>query len=124
MCMKKNLLITFSVVICVVLIGIVTSLDLHIAPNMGVYLSTTNGECLVVVNNTPIVLSAKNENSFADLQNGDKILVFLTDTNDSFPAEAGVYACFKLGSGDLSGISENVLKELECLGWISPQGNT
>lgn len=118
----KKAIIGVSAAICMVLIGVIVSVRLHIAPSTGIYLSAANEKHLIVVNKTPILISGKNETCFANLQTGDKVLVFITSTNDSFPAEAGAYACFKLGTGDLSAVPEPVLQELEQLGWISPQG--
>ncbi len=115
--MKRKLLIVVSVVMCILLVGITISEVLHIAPHTGVYVSTTNGKHLVVVNKTPIIMSSSN--SFDKLQDGDKLLVFIGDIATSFPAEAEVYAHFKLGKGDLSDLPESVRNELEQLGWIS-----
>lgn len=117
--MKRKLLPVVSFVICILLVGIAASEILHIAPHTGLYLSAANGEHLVVVNKTPIIMSPQNR--FDDLQNGDKLLVFMGDIATSFPAEAKVYAHFKLGKRDLSDLPEDILNELEQSGWISPQ---
>ncbi|MBQ3200160.1 MAG: hypothetical protein IJB67_07345 [Firmicutes bacterium] len=118
--MKRKLLLAVSFVICILLVGIAASGILHIAPHTGLYLSAANGEHLVVVNRTPIIMSPQNR--FDDLQDGDRLLVFIGDVATSFPAEAKVYAHFKLGKGDLSDLPENILNELEQSGWVSPQG--
>ena len=115
--MKRKLLIAASAVICVLLVGAAALKILHIAPHTGVYLSAANGEPLVVVNETPIVMSSKGR--FEKLRDGDKLLVFIGDIATSFPAEAKVYAHFKFGNGDLSVIPESVRNELEQSGWIS-----
>ena len=113
--MKKKLLLI--VLLCVVFAGVAISEILHIAPHTGVYLSAANGEPMVVVNETPIVISSKGR--FDKLRDGDKLLVFIGDIAASFPAEAKMYAHFKLGNGNLSDIPESVRNELEQLGWIS-----
>ena len=104
--MKRKLPLIVSTVLCAVFVGVAISEILHIVPHTGVYLSAANGEPLVVVNETPIVMSSKSH--FDKLQDGDKILVFIGDIATSFPAEAKVYAHFKLGNGDLSDIPESV----------------
>ena len=109
--MKRKLLIAASAVICVLLVGAAALKILHIAPHTGVYLSAANGEPLVVVNETPIVMSSKGR--FEKLRDGDKLLVFIGDIATSFPAEAKVYAHFKLENGDLSDIPESVRNEWE-----------
>ena len=117
--MKKKLLIIAAVVVGIVLIGAAILFGTGTSPHTGIYLRAANGEHLVVVGNSPIVMLNENETRFSSLQDGDKILVFYGNINSVFPCQARVDVCLKLGKGDRSDVPARTLEELIQLGWIS-----
>ena len=118
--MKKKRSIVISAAIGIVLIGVSVLAWKGIAPNTGTYLAAANGSHLIILDKSPAVISTENEKWFANLQSGDKILIFNGMINTSFPGKTDVYACFRLRKGDISSIPEDTLEELKQLGWISP----
>lgn len=85
---------------------------------IGHCLIADNGSYLLVDENSPIVMSSKSESMFSNLSTGDKIFVIHSGVETSYPAQTGVYFCLKLGSGDISDISEDVIHKLIELGWL------
>lgn len=117
--MKKKLFITVLVVLCVIVISTIVMLSKGIAPHTGIYLRAANGKHLAVVDNSPIVILNENENRFSSLQDGDRILIFYGNIDASFPSQAKINICLRLGKGDISDIPERTLQELKDSGWVS-----
>lgn len=78
--------------------------------SVGRYLETRGGHMLIV-NSSPTVMSncSKNENLFAGLTNGDKILVVHDGVNASYPGQTGAYFCYKLKDDGIGAISEEMI---------------
>ena len=86
----------------------------------GRYLEADNGSHIMVVNNSPTVMSSSNNrNIFKNLETGDKILVVHGAVAESYPGQTRAHAVFKLGSGSISDIPQNVIDSLTELGWIN-----
>ena len=121
--MKKKVFITFLVFILILLClgaaGFFIMSARGISPNTGIYLASENGSHLIVINDSPIVMSAQNQNEamFDGLQSGDKILIINGVFLETYPGQTSVYACFKLKNGDISAVSPQVLQSLNELGW-------
>ena len=111
--MKK--LITATAVCCVFLLGILFWMgERGFAPHSGTYLEAGNGSHLIVVGNSPIVMSAKNV-SFDKLDSGDRIFILHDGVEESYPARTGVYFLMKIGKN--GSVTESVLQQLADLGW-------
>ena len=118
--MKKKLLILSTAGFCILLMGAAVMFGTGNSPHTGTYIRATNGEHLVVVGNSPIIMLNENESQFSSLHDGDKILVFYGNIDTVFPSQAQVNVFFKLGEGDISDIPEHTWTELEQLGWVAP----
>ncbi len=117
--MKKKILIALSVLMCVAIIGVFIFSGLNISPHTGLYLRADNGSHLVIMDNSPIVMSDRAENNmFEKLTDGDRILIFHDGIQESYPGATFVYACVKIADGELTDIPEHVLTSLNELGWI------
>ena len=93
--------------------------------SQGVCLFTQNGSCLLIVDESPIVLHncSNREDLFDDLQTGDTVLVLHDGIQETYPAGTGAYRLWKRADGDISAISEDVLTTLGELGWYADSGN-
>lgn len=96
----------------------------------GMWFST--GRCLVAKENTymvvlddrsPYVMSSDKDNLFKGLESGDEILVLHGFFLESYPGKTSAYAVFKLSNGEITDISEDVLKQLRELGWIEEESD-
>lgn len=59
------------------------------------------------------------ESIFPDLDTGDKIFIVHDGVNETYPGKTGLYFIFKLSDSDISDVPENVITQLQELGWIS-----
>lgn len=119
--MKKKILVTLCVIVCVIAIGVFVLAGKGISPSVGLYLRTDNGN-MIILDKSPIVMSAHGGNDmFEKYENGDKILVLHDGINESYPGGTGVYFSIKLADGHISHISETVLRQLCELGWVSAE---
>lgn len=87
--------------------------------SVGRCLITTDGSCLMICGNVPIKLSSRTQNGddFVGLSNGDRILVLHDGIEETYPGRTLAYAIFRLSSGSFSDIPEEVLTQLEGLGY-------
>ncbi len=93
---------------------------------MGRYLRTDIGstlDMLVIEGGTPSAVIMTNrssdENLFANLNDGDVIVIKTDGIGDSYPGEADVYNCEKRENGTLDAIDSDKLQSLRDLGFIS-----
>ena len=114
---KKILILLFG--IWIVLVCIISSLfSKGYGVFIGVYLETDDGVDILIDNSTPIVMSSNhNGDLFSELSNGDKILVFHDGIAESYPAKTRAYYVIKLNEGKMEDIPQNVVEELDKLGW-------
>lgn len=120
---RKRLLIPFCIVIVLLLLfgGAVYFMNANtLSLSTGFYLSASNGEGLIVIDNSPISMSCPktNKEMFGKLSDGDRILILHDGINGSYPGQTGVYAVLKLSEGDRSNISSNVIDTLTAMGWL------
>ena len=86
----------------------------------GIYLEAKNDTPMMVVDNSPIVMSDRsNRDIFDGLENGDRVLVIHSAIAESYPAQTGAYAVIKLWGGDASDIPSEVIENLVSMGWIT-----
>lgn len=120
--MKKKVLVICTVVICVLVVGIFIFAGMGISSHTGLYLHSDNGSHLIIMDNSPIVMSDReNEDMFKNLTDGDRILIFHDSIQESYPGRTLVYAYLKLSDGELPDIPENVIRDLCELGWLSAE---
>lgn len=118
--MKKKILVIVSVIVCVIAIGVFILAGKNISPSVGQYLRADNSD-MIILDNSPIVMSTRNDNMFEKHENGDKILIFHDGIQESYPGGTRVYFSLKLADGHISDISETVLRQLYEMGWISSE---
>lgn len=116
--MKKKIWIPVAVTVlaCGILAGLVFFRGFKLAA--GRYVETgivvfdhAQGNPVIMLNQTG------NQNAFANLHTGDRILVLHGNSMMlSYPAQINVFACFRLQKGDLEDIPESTIKELENMG--------
>ena len=114
---KKILILLLSIwVVLVCVISILFSKGYGVFA--GLYLETGDGVAMLIDNNTPIVMSSNhNGDMFSELSNGDKILVIHDGIAESYPAKTRAYYIMKLNDGEIDDIPQNVVDELDKLGW-------
>lgn len=87
----------------------------------GYFLRASNGSELIIDSaNTPIVMINKtdDEKLFSNLNDGDQIKIKIDAIAETYPGQAGVYACEKIDEGSIEDIPKNAISELSELGWI------
>ena len=114
---RKYWIFTILLLAVISLCGCTSSLPTSLST--GVCLVTTDGTCLLVCGNSPIVLSNRTGRSdaFADLQTGDRLLVLHDGVQESYPARTGAYAVFRQGCGTVADVPQAVIDQLSQLGW-------
>ena len=87
----------------------------------GRLLIADNGRYLLVVDQTPILLSDRSDSKdlFEDFGIGDELLVIHDGINESYPAQTGAYYAVRLNKGSETEISSDVIDQLIALGWLS-----
>lgn len=92
-------------------------------PMVGRCVIAENGSCLLVQDNSPICLSNREKDLSAGLETGDRILALIRGViAESYPGQAGAKAVIRLSRGTEEDVSDEVLAELEELGWWMPPG--
>ena len=104
-------------VLIIVFIGVIAYKGLGIS--QGIYLEAKNEHSLVILNNSPIRMSARTGIvTFENLETGDEILVFHGGIAESYPGQTGVYAIYKLHNGSPENVPQHVIEQLTELGWL------
>lgn len=111
--------IAFGVILVIMVACFVYMAVQGLGFSTGRYLEADNGSKMVVVDNSPnVMLNRTNRDIFKNLATGDKILVIHGATAESYPAQTGVYAIFKLGGGSIRDIPQTIIDSLTELGWL------
>ena len=122
--MKSNkwLKIILGIIVAIIITGILT---VYILVNKGYgisvgrYLESKNGNHMLICENSPITMSNRTSSDvFNKLDIGDEIIVVHTGIAESYPAQTGVYAVFRLSKGTTLDIPQKVINELVKLGWL------
>ncbi len=119
--MKKKIWIPLCIVLALILLigsGLLYMSAKSLDFSVGRVLSASSS-MMLVLDNSPIQMSnhTGNENLFAKLTDGDKVLVLHDSIAESYPGKTGVYAIFKLSDGSIADIPGDVLTQLAELGW-------
>lgn len=86
----------------------------------GLFLKADNGSNIIIVDNSPIVMSDReDEEMFENLTDGDTIFIIHDGIMESYPARTRVYACLKLSDGEKEDVADSVISSLAELGWIN-----
>lgn len=116
--MKKLISMIIGLVLLVLLIGGIYILATGTAPNTGIYLAAENGSHIIVLDSSPIIMSAKDkEQLFAGLESGDKILILHGAIRETFPGGTDVRFCLKLPSSEPVSTPPGLIQQLEDLGY-------
>ena len=86
----------------------------------GWYLRAENGANLIITEEQgPISMSdrSKDGNLFAGLDDGDFIEITHDAIAETYPGQAGIYSCKKLGDGSFEDVPANVVAELRDMGY-------
>lgn len=123
--MKTPLKIALGLFAAALLLGLATMWYLSgksLGFSTGRCLILEDGTCLLILNNSPIVLSdrTERENLFAGLDSGDELLILHDGIQESYPGRTGAYGVWKKADGDITDISLSVLTSLAELGWNVP----
>ena len=85
----------------------------------GRFLEGKNGHAMLIVGNEPICMSDRTgRDLFDDLDTGDRILVLHDGVAESYPAQTGAYAVFRLEEGSPRDIPQRVIDDLTDMGWL------
>jgi len=87
-------------------------------PNTGTYLAAENGSHIIVLNDSPVIMTAADKEAlFAGLQSGDKILIINGPIRETFPGSTDVSFCLKLPSSEPVSTPPGLIQQLESLGY-------
>lgn len=121
--MKKKLwlipvaVIGLILVVFVGFVGVVTFSGWNLS--QGRYLESKDGTPLLILDNTPVALSAAGENDlFGKLETGDEVLILHGAVGESYPGQTVVHALLKLREGTTDDIPQTVVDQLVKLGWL------
>lgn len=89
----------------------------------GQCLIAKNNEYMIVLDKSPYRMRTNSRDMFRGLENGDEIFVLHGVFLDSYPGEVDVHLLIKTKDGDISDISEDVLRQLSEFGWIESDEN-
>lgn len=115
---KKKIRIGALCVIAILLLGAVVLVKNKISISTGTYIAADNGTYLVVLGQTPVVMHQGNETMFSALDTADKILIVHDGIDTSYPGQTRLYFLLKLSDGQERNIPEEILDELQDLGWL------
>lgn len=118
---KKRLLIG---ILCVAVVLIARALFMaknSIGFSIGNCIEADNGRYLIVLDNSPIAMHQRSgkESMFPDLDTGDKMFIVHDGINETYPGKTGLYYIFKLSDGDIHDVPEEIMSQLQEMGWIS-----
>ena len=116
----KKVLIIASAVICVLMIAFLIIVN---SGSSGIFLKAESGSNLIILDNSPVVMSAKSGNNeiFDKYETGDKIFIIHDGIMESYPAQTRVSFCIRLSGGGTEEIPPNVIESLSELGWMADE---
>ena len=123
-CIAEVVLLTVVLGVCLAALGIgAAAFVSNYGISEGIFLRTNGGDMVVIDNSPNLILDESLGGELTDgLNTGDRILVVYDGIEDSYPGRMGVYFIFQLEIGDISNVPEDVLEELEALGWSCYDG--
>ena len=120
--MKKKRWIIPVAIVGAMLVALIALLPtaLRYGSSSGYYLETNDGGAMIIVGNSPIVMSNQTKRDlFGDFKNGDIITVLHDGILESYPGRTGVYAVLSHKSGDSGDIPQSVIDSLVEMGWLN-----
>lgn len=127
--MKKKIILAvciifavFLLLVAIVFAGLGIALYNGYGFTEGRVLIADNGSYMIIdEGGGPIVMSnqSKNEEIFADLTNGDEILIVNGLIEETYPARTDVHYCKKIADGEYKDLPEKTLLSLAEMGWIN-----
>ena len=117
--MKKILLAVSGILTVAVIVGGIAFKKNNLTFSTGRYVASSNGSHIVIINNSPIVMSnhTGSQDVFLKLQTGDEIFIVNGLILTTYPGQTGVYFCMHLNDGTESDISADILNRLREMGW-------
>lgn len=109
------------IVLLLLIIGGITYMSANsLSFSVGRFLDT-NGSYMLILDESPIHLfsNTNNPHLFADLSDGDKVLVLHDGINETYPGNTCVHAILKLEDGSITDIQDDILTQLTALGWYT-----
>ena len=116
--MKKKWMICAGVLALVLLVfGVMTAQNLSV--RVGTCIKTESGGCMLLMGDSPVVLSGKTAFArFAEYRTGDRLLVLHDGILETYPGRTGAYLAIRLHKGDVAAVPQEVLRVLTEMGWI------
>lgn len=116
--MKKKWMICAGVLALVLLVfGVMAVKNLSV--RVGTCIKTESGGCMLLMGDSPVVLSGKTAFArFAEYRTGDRLLVLHDGILETYPGRTGAYLAIRLHKGDVAAVPQEVLRVLTEMGWI------
>lgn len=116
--MKKKWMICAVVLALAILVfGLMAAKNLSF--RVGTCIQTENGSCMLLMGDSPVVLSGKTAFArFDEYRTGDRLLVLHDGILETYPGRTGVYLVIRLSKGDGTGVPAEVLSALTEMGWM------
>lgn len=124
--MKKKRMIIGPVIVILILFAVaLLMLRNNINAGIGTCIEAKNGRYLVVLDHSPVVMSQRSgdESVFSELNTGDKIFIVHDGIDQSYPGQTGLYFILKLSNGSESDVPEEIMTELQEMGWLNQSGD-
>ena len=118
---KKRLLIGILCVVSILIAGILFIAKNSLGFSTGTCIVADDDRYLIVLDNSPIAMHQRSgkESIFPDLDTGDKIFIVHDGIAETYPGKTGLYFILKLSDGDVFDVPEEIMSQLQELGWIS-----
>ena len=118
---KKKLLIGLLWAAVVLIAGVLFMAKNSIGFSVGNCIAADNGRYLIVLDNSPVAMHQRSgkESIFPDLETGDKIFIIHDGIAETYPGQTGLYFIVKLSDGDIHDVPEEIMSQLQEMGWIS-----
>ena len=118
---KKRLLFTILCVVAILIAGVLFIAKNSLGFHTGTYIAADNDRYLIVMDNSPIAMHPLfgHNSLFPDLETGDKIFIIHDGIAETYPGKTGLYFIMKLSDGDVGDVPEEIMSQLQELGWIS-----
>ncbi len=115
--MKRKWMICVALLALLLLVlGVMAAKNLSF--RMGTCIKTENGGCLLLMEDSPVVLSGKTAFArFDEYRTGDRLLVLHDGILETYPGRTGVYLVIRLNKGDGTGVPQEIINILSEMGW-------
>ncbi len=115
--MKKKWMICAGVLALVLLVFGVMAAK-HLSVRVGTCIKTENGSCMLLMEDSPVVLSGKTAFArFDEYRTGDRLLVLHDGILETYPGRTGAYLVIRFRKGEDTAIPQEILVALNEMGW-------